>query len=92
MEAHEKEITGLAVSNQCPGLMLTTCAEGILKTWDIHGTGTPKLVHEKNLNMGMVQCLELCPDSPFLIAAGGDKKSHNFTVLDLQTIDVGRCN
>lgn len=89
VEAHQKEVTGLAISGQCPGLMLTTSADGILKTWDIHETATPKLVHEKNFNMGVVHCLELCPDSPFVIAAGGDKKSNNFTVLDLQTIDVG---
>lgn len=91
MEAHQKEVTGLAASGQCPGLMVTTSADGTLKIWDIQGVATPKLVHEKNFNMGVVQCLELCPDSPFVIAAGGDKKSNNFTVLDLQTIDVGRC-
>lgn len=90
LEGHEKEVTGLAVSGQCPGLMVTTSAEGTLKTWDIQGEGTPKLVHEKNFNMGVVQCLELCPDSPFVVAGGGDKKSNNFTVLDLQTIDVGK--
>lgn len=90
MQAHEKEVTGLAVSGQCPGLMVTTSAEGTLKTWDIQGVETPKFVHEKNFNMGVVQCLELCPDSPFVIAAGGDRKDNNFTVLDLNNIDVGQ--
>lgn len=90
LEAHEKEVTGLAISNRCPGLMITTSADGTLKTWDIEGENVPRLVHEKDFNMGMVQCLELCPDSPFVIAAGGDKKQNNFTVLDLQNIDVGR--
>lgn len=79
----------MAVSGQCPGLLLTTSAEGTLKTWDFQGNSLPRLVHEKNFNMGVIQCLELCPDSPFVVAAGGDKKDNNFTVLDLQTIDPG---
>lgn len=92
LEAHEKEVTGLTISGQCPGLMVTTSAEGSLKTWDIYQKTTPKLVHEKDFNMGVVQCLEICPDSPFVVAGGGDKKDNNFTVLDLQSIDVGMCN
>lgn len=90
LQIHEKEVTGLAVSGQSPGLMVTTSAEGTLKTWDIQAVSTPKLVYEKNFNMGVVQCLELCPDSPFIIAAGGDRKDNNFTVLDLQRIDPGK--
>lgn len=40
--------------------------------------------------MGNIHCLELCPDSPFVIAVGGDKKSNNFTAFDLQNIDPGK--
>lgn len=88
-QAHEKEVTGLALSGQCPGLLVTSSPDGQLKIWDAESDTVPELVHEKNFNMGAVHCLELCPDCPFVIAAGGDKKDNNFTVLDLQSIDVG---
>lgn len=48
------------------------------------------LVNEREFKMGNIHCLELCPDSPFVIALGGDKKSNNFTVFDLQNIDPGK--
>lgn len=62
----------------------------MLKIWDMEGENVPTLVHEKEFRLGGLHCLELCPDLPFVVAAGGDKKDHNFTVLDLQTIDTGK--
>lgn len=79
----------MAISGQCPGLLVTSSSDGLLKTWDMEDENQPSLVHQKEFNMGDIHCLELCPDSPFVIAAGGDKKDNNFTVLDLQRIDVG---
>lgn len=48
-----------------------------------------RLVHEKEFGIGNIHCLELCPDLPFVISVGGDKKSSNFSVFDLQNIDPG---
>ncbi|CAH2990329.1 unnamed protein product [Chilo suppressalis] len=33
--AHEKEVTGLILSEQMPGMMITVSTDGKLKTWDI---------------------------------------------------------
>lgn len=89
LEAHSKEITGLALSGQCPGLLVTTSSEGDLKVWDAQQNTIPRMIHERNMKMGIVHTLELCPNSPFIIASGGDNKSNNFTVLDLLLEDVG---
>lgn len=32
----------------------------------------------------MVQCLGSCPNNPFAIGIGGDKKTTNFKVMDLR--------
>ncbi|CAH0560469.1 unnamed protein product [Brassicogethes aeneus] len=88
VQAHSKEVTGLALSGQCGGLMVTASPDETLKTWDFNEDTTPKLVNEKEFKIGNIHCLELCPDSPFVITAGGDKKSNNFVVYDLQNIDV----
>lgn len=77
------------MSGQCPGLLVTTSGDGTVKTWDFKDDVQPELVYEKDFKMGNVHCMDLCPNHPFTIAAGGDKKSNNFTVLDLFSVDVG---
>ncbi|XP_050297169.1 periodic tryptophan protein 1 homolog isoform X2 [Anthonomus grandis grandis] len=86
-QAHEKEVTGLAPSGQCAGLLVTASPDETVKIWDCIDQKEPRLVAEREFKMGNIHCLELCPDSPFVIALGGDKKSNNFTAFDLQNID-----
>ncbi|KAL3265781.1 hypothetical protein HHI36_009979 [Cryptolaemus montrouzieri] len=88
ISAHEKEVTGLFISGQCPGLLVTSSSDGTMKTWDYSGESKPELIHTKDFNIGVIHCLEGSPNSPFVISVGGDKKSNNFTVYDLQNIDV----
>nr|XP_022920586.1 periodic tryptophan protein 1 homolog [Onthophagus taurus] len=88
IEAHSEEISGLVISSQCPGMLLTTSSDGLLKTWDFKDKDKPILVHEKDLKLGKVLSLDISPNSPFTVAAGGDKKSNNFKVLDLLSIDT----
>lgn len=90
IEAHEKEITGLSISSICPGLVVTTSAEGDLKVWDMLEDRQPEFVYQRDLKMGMVHCLDINPNCPFLIASGGDNKSHNLSVLDLLSEDTGK--
>ncbi|EFA02231.2 periodic tryptophan protein 1 homolog [Tribolium castaneum] len=87
VEAHEKEVTGLVVSPQCPGLLVTSSPDGTIKIWD-YTENEATFVFEKDFSLGTVQCLDLSPDLPFVIAAGGDNKSNNFLVHDLRNIDV----
>lgn len=69
--------------------MVTSSPDGLIKTWDCNETEA-QFVFEKDFNLGTVQCLDLSPDSPFVIAAGGDNKENNFLVYDLRNSDVGK--
>lgn len=83
LSAHAKEVTGVALSSQCPGMLLTAGGDGCLKTWDIV-EGTPSLVYSHDqTNLGSLLCLDACPDLPFVVTIGGDNKSHNFTVVNV---------
>lgn len=89
VKAHEKEVTGLARSHTCPGLLSSSSPDGSIKVWDVQGGEVaPKMVHEKVMTMGQIHCLEMNPDFPFVVAAGGDNKSNNFVVLDLMKYDT----
>ncbi|CAH2017678.1 unnamed protein product [Acanthoscelides obtectus] len=68
--------------------MVTASPDEMVKTWDYKTGAEPRLVQEKEYKMGNIHCLELCPDTPFVVALGGDNKSHNFTVFDLRNEDV----
>lgn len=81
LSAHTKEVTGLVLSPQCPGFLATASQDGTYKTWDIEGA-EPVLISQKNLKIGSIQCLDITPDSPFLLASGGDKKNNPLTVFN----------
>lgn len=80
ISAHEKEITGLSLSSTCPGFLVTCSDDGVIKVWDAIQPDNLQLVWENQTNLGQLQCLSSSPDCPFVIAAGGDNKSHNFKV------------
>lgn len=89
-QAHEKEVSGLVLSNQCRGLMVTASGDETIKTWDYSYNNIPELIHTKDMKLGSIHCLELNPDSPFVVGAGGDHKSHNLQVVDLRKNDPGK--
>ncbi|XP_034946754.1 periodic tryptophan protein 1 homolog [Chelonus insularis] len=86
VKAHEKEVTGLSLSSSCPGLLVTTSNDGVIKVWDAVNHESLTEIWEKKLNLGNIQCLAACPDNPFVFAVGGDNKSHNFKLWDLTEI------
>ncbi|XP_058834035.1 periodic tryptophan protein 1 homolog [Topomyia yanbarensis] len=86
-ELHEKEITGLVLSSMVKGMLSTASADGTLKVWDIDDEDA-RLVYKKNPKMGVIQCLEACPENPFMLALGGDLKTKNFAVINLLDNDV----
>jgi hypothetical protein len=80
--------SGVALSFQCPGMLMTAGADGKLKTWDILD-GNPSLVSDQEQKLGALLCLEACPDLPFITCLGGENKNHNFTVVDAMDISAG---
>uniref|UniRef100_A0A6M2DNG7 Putative wd40 domain protein n=1 Tax=Xenopsylla cheopis TaxID=163159 RepID=A0A6M2DNG7_XENCH len=83
IKAHNKEVTGLSISQVCPGLLITASSDNIVKTWDTKN-GTPQLISEKDMKIGDIQGMTVCPENTFVIACGGDNKSNNFGVWDLR--------
>lgn len=79
-------ILGLSLSSSCPGLLVTSANDGIIKVWDIIENTKPSVIWEKKTNLGGLLCLASNPDEPFVFSAGGDNKSHNLKIFDLSRI------
>ncbi|OAD54395.1 Periodic tryptophan protein 1 like protein [Eufriesea mexicana] len=90
IEAHTQEITGLSLSSSCPGLLVTSANDGVIKIWDIINNTEPSFVWEKKSNLGALLCLASNPDNPFVFSAGGDNKSHNLKIFDFLEISEVR--
>lgn len=60
-----------------------------MKVWDVANNEKPELVWETKTNLGALQCLEASPNSPFMFAAGGDNKAHNFKLYDIIESTLG---
>lgn len=82
-------ILGLSLSSSCPGLLVTSANDGVIKVWDIINNKEPWSVWEKKTNLGALLCLAPNPDNPFVFAVGGDNKSHNYKIFDLLKIPEG---
>lgn len=72
------------LSSRCPGMLTTSSQDETMKIWDIMG-GTPELVHESNLKIGTILCLDSAPDLAYIMASGGDYKTKNLVVFNAMT-------
>ncbi|XP_045542338.1 periodic tryptophan protein 1 homolog [Papilio machaon] len=82
IDAHEKEVTGLILSEQVPGLLITVSTDGTLKTWDVTSEGATQVSMRSNKS-GQSLCVAACPDAPLSLALGGDNKQCHIELVDL---------
>lgn len=73
LSAHNKAVTGLALSSSVKGLLSTISTDQTLKVWDILDN-KPSLILEKDLKLNDLHCLGACPEAPFVFAVGGEKE------------------
>ncbi|XP_015434638.1 PREDICTED: periodic tryptophan protein 1 homolog [Dufourea novaeangliae] len=86
VEAHTKEVTGLTLSSSCPGLLVTSANDGVIKVWDVINHAEPCSIWEKKTNLGALLCLASNPNDPLVFSAGGDHKSHNLRVFNFSEV------
>eukprot|EP00088_Acartia_fossae_P040928 TRINITY_DN42682_c0_g1_i1.p1 TRINITY_DN42682_c0_g1~~TRINITY_DN42682_c0_g1_i1.p1 ORF type:complete len:558 (-),score=115.32 TRINITY_DN42682_c0_g1_i1:52-1725(-) len=83
LSAHTEGVTGLTLSSQCPGCLISSSSDKCLRVWDVSGD-QPSFVMEQHLKLGVLQTVVGCPDAPFVVGLGGDNQENNFKVFDIR--------
>lgn len=83
IDAHSDEVSGVLVNHSVSGMLTTTSVDGKLKVWK-YSTAYPELVHTEDADIGCIQCSDICPENGNTVIIGGDKKTKNMRVINLQ--------
>ncbi|XP_071941448.1 periodic tryptophan protein 1 homolog [Antedon mediterranea] len=83
LQAHEKAVTGLALSTEPQHCLTTVSADHYVKVWDITDN-KPALVISKDMKMNIINCIGSNPNSPTVLALGGE--NDGVRLLDLRTL------
>eukprot|EP00794_Sanderia_malayensis_P012710 gene12709-14015_t len=87
ISAHDSAVTGMALSSQVAGCLVTASSDKTVKVWDIKD-GKPACVMSKDMKMGRIHYACSCPDLAYTFCFGGEKDG--VRVLDLLETAAGR--
>ena len=88
VQAHNDTATDLtfAASN----LLLSACADGNIKIWDLTANNFKLIDTYSESNVGRIFAMSSNPDRPLTIAVGGDSKRKSIEVIDLSKLETGK--
>ena len=90
--AHDETTSSVSFSTLIPGMMATSSVDNTVKVWDVldasRGSGSPRPVAYKTMNVGKIFTMGFSPDTPYLLACGGD--SGVVAVWESDELDVIR--
>lgn len=86
--AHEQEISGLALNKSASKMLTSVSSDGMLKVWSYDSVGA-RMIQQDDMKIGRIHSMNCSPESPHLIALGGDNKKRQFRVVNLWEYDAG---
>jgi len=89
VQAHEDACTGLVLSPEVAGLLVTISSDRTLKVWDVLDQ-PEQPVTQKEFKLGSLHCAAFCPDLPWMLCVGGDNKENVFRLWDVRDSDEVR--
>ena len=89
VQAHEDSVTDLTFS--ASNLLLSACADGNIKIWDLTANNFKLVDTYSESNVGRIFAIASNPDRPLTIAVGGDSKRKSIEVIDLSKLETGKC-
>ncbi|XP_028409152.1 periodic tryptophan protein 1 homolog [Dendronephthya gigantea] len=73
LHAHDEAVTGIALSSQLPGCLVSVSQDKFVKVWDIEND-KPSFIASRDMKMGSILNVSPCPDSPYIFTLGGEKQ------------------
>lgn len=87
IDAHIDEVSGILVNHSVPSMLTTTSVDGNLKIWK-YNTEKADLVYTEEGGIGCIQCSDVCPENGWTIVIGGDKRTKNMRVINLNEFET----
>ena len=72
LKAHSSSVTGMALSSQVPGLLVTSSEDKSFKVWDVVSNVKPQHVFSKDMKLGRLFSVKSCPDAAYVFGIGGE--------------------
>eukprot|EP00002_Diphylleia_rotans_P037513 TRINITY_DN8387_c0_g1_i1.p1 TRINITY_DN8387_c0_g1~~TRINITY_DN8387_c0_g1_i1.p1 ORF type:complete len:509 (+),score=122.12 TRINITY_DN8387_c0_g1_i1:45-1571(+) len=73
LSAHNLAVSSISMNPTVPGMLATCSIDKHLKIWDI-ADNKPSCIFSRELDLGSIFSVSFCPNNPFCLAMGGEKR------------------